>query len=93
MTAAAASIQRLEDPSIHNPGTVDCASCHVAAIAQRALVNYGVGIDSTVAASSAFDDTRNLRAFGYFFSVPAISPRVQRETELVRDDFARLLEK
>lgn len=93
LAAAATSVQRLEDPATHNPGTVDCAACHVAAIAQRALSKKGVTASGSLGASSAYDDTRNLRAFGYFFSAPAISPRVQRETALVRDDFARRLEK
>ena len=93
LTAAATSVQRLEDPATHNPGTVDCAACHVAALAQRALSKKGVTVPGSLGASGAYDDTRNLRAFGYFFSAPAISPRVQRETTLVRDDFARRLEK
>ena len=93
LTAAASAVQRLEDPSSHNPGTVDCAACHVAALAQRALSKKSVTVSGSLGASSAYDDTRNLRAFGYFFSAPAISPRVQRETALVRDDFARHLEK
>lgn len=93
LAAAATSVQRLEDPATHNPGTVDCAACHVAALAQRALSKQGVTVSGSPAAPSAYDDTRNLRAFGYFFSAPAISPRVQRETALVREDFARRLEK
>lgn len=93
LAAAATSVQRLEDPATHNPGTVDCATCHVAALAQRALSKKGVTVSGSLGASSAYDDTRNLRAFGYFFSAPAISPRVQRETVLVREDFARRLEK
>lgn len=93
LTAAADAVRRLEDPAVHNPGTVDCASCHVAAMTQRALAKHGVAVDTTVAASSAFDDTRNLRAFGYFYSAAAISPRVQRETTLARGHLARLLEK
>jgi hypothetical protein len=93
LAAAATSVQRLEDPASHNPGTVDCAACHVAALAQRALSKKGITVPGSLGASSAYDDTRNLRAFGYFFSAPAISPRVQRETALVRDDFARRLER
>ncbi len=93
LAAAATAVQRLEDPVTHNPGTVDCGSCHVAALAQRALTRHGVPVDTSAPASSAFDDTRNLRAFGYFFRAPAVSPRVQRETALVRDDFTRRLER
>ena len=93
LAAAATSVQRLENPAAHNPGTVDCAACHVAALTQRALSKQGITVAGSLGASGAYDDTRNLRAFGYFFSAPAISPRVQRETAVVRDDFARRLEK
>lgn len=92
LAAAARSVQRLEDPAVHNPATVDCATCHVAAIAQHAFVRQGVAIDASVPAGDAFADTRNLRAFGYFFRLPAVSPRVQREITLVRDDLTRRLE-
>lgn len=92
LAAAALSVQRLEDPAVHNPATVDCATCHVAAIAQRAFVKQGVAVDASVPADEAFSDTRNLRAFGYFFRQPAVSPRVQREITLVRDDLTRRLE-
>lgn len=92
VSAAAAAVQRLEDPAVHNPGTVDCATCHVAALTQRAFTQRSLGIDAAVAAPEVYGDTRNLRAFGYFFTRPAVSPRVQREIALVRDDFTRRLE-
>lgn len=86
---AAASLGRLEDPTFHNSGTVDCATCHVAALAQRALTSGGAIAGAPVPAPAVYDDTRNLRAFGYFFSSPSVSPRVQREIAFVRDDLAR----
>lgn len=92
LAAAATSLERLENPAVHNPGTVDCATCHVAAITRVALEKRGVTFNSPVAVSAAFEDTRNLRAFGYFFTKPAFSPRLLREVALVRDDFNARLE-
>ena len=37
-------------------------------------------------------NNRVMRAFGYFFQTPAVSPRVQRETAAVLADFAPRLE-
>ena len=93
LSAAATSVKRLEDPATHNPGTVDCATCHVAALAHRALSKSGVTVDGDIAPSSAFDDTREPARLRLLLLAPAISPRVQRETALVRDDFAKRLEK
>lgn len=92
LAAAVTSVARLEDPSIHNPGTVDCATCHVAALTRLALESKGLTFQSPFTASAAFADTRNLRAFGYFFTQPALSPRLLREAALVRDDFNHRLE-
>ncbi len=92
LAAAVTSVARLEDPAIHNPGTVDCATCHVAALSRVALESTGLTFQSPFTASAAFADTRNLRAFGYFFAQPALSPRLLREAALVRDDFNHRLE-
>lgn len=94
LAAAVAGLLRLEDPTAHNPGTVDCASCHVAATARWHLVNQApsVSADSPIAVSEVYADSRAMRAFGYFFQAPALSPRVQRETAAVRADFSHRLE-
>lgn len=92
LTEAAASIERLEDPATHNPGTVDCATCHVAALAKTALAVQAPAPSAGTPAPAVYSDTRNLRAFGYFFQEPALSPRVQREIDLVRADFAGRME-
>ena len=94
LAAAIEAVLRLENPAAHNPGTVDCAACHVAATAKWFLVNQSPGrvIESPAPASDVYADSRALRAFGYFFQAPALSPRVQRETSAVRADFARRLE-
>lgn len=94
LTEAAAGLLRIEDPQTHNPGTVDCASCHVAATA-RYFLNKEVpsmAINSPVGVSDVYADSRAQRALGYFFQRPAISPRVQRETMAVRADFAHRLD-
>ena len=92
LAAAASSLERLENPKVHNPGTVDCATCHVAALSRVALEKKGLTFASPVRSSAVFEDTRNLRAFGYFFDRPALSPRLLREVALVRDDFNSRLE-
>jgi hypothetical protein len=91
--AAAASVLRLEDPSVHDSGTVDCATCHAGSTARHALAASGTGLASPVQVPDAYLDTRNLRAFGYFFDKPSVSPRVQREIEAVRMDLTQRLEK
>ncbi len=94
LAAAVEAVLRLENPEVHNPGTVDCASCHVAATVKWFLVNQSPAavIDSPVPSSDVYADSRALRAFGYFFQAPAISPRVQRETAAVRSHFVHRLE-
>lgn len=94
LAAAVDALQRLEDPAGHNPGTVDCASCHVAPTARWHLAHQSpaVNVTSPIAVSDVYADSRALRAFGYFFQAPALSPRVQRETAAVRADFALRLE-
>ncbi|MCK6552731.1 hypothetical protein L6R52_43310 [Myxococcota bacterium] len=92
LTAAAAAVGRLEDPAAHNPGTVDCATCHVGALAKTALAARIAALGTDHPAPAVYSDTRNLRAYGYFFQDPAISPRVQREIDLVRADIAARME-
>lgn len=93
LTEAARSLARLQDPAAHNPGTVDCSSCHAAAAATRFLSDSGssVSVETPVLPGDVFSDTRNLRAFGYFFSRPAISPRVQREITAVHAAISKQL--
>lgn len=86
LEAAAQAVTRLEDPTVHNPGTIDCATCHVAALTRQALSTRGVG----TSANGPYADTRALRALGYFFEAPAISPRVQNESIAVRNRFNTL---
>lgn len=94
LSEAVAALTRIEDPASHNPGTIDCASCHVVATARKFLLRDapGAATDIGFVPSDAYADSRALRAFGYFFTAPAISPRVQRETRVVRADFSLRLE-
>jgi len=75
------SLDRLLDPARHNPGTVDCASCHIATTALR----FATRDSDPSLVSSAYDDTRNQRMFGWFGDSASISPRVILETEAVVD--------
>ncbi len=76
VAAALAAFERLLDPSEHNPGTVDCASCHVSTVALR------FSSRGAPRPPNAYDDTRNLRMFGWFGIEESISPRVVAETEI-----------
>ena len=89
--AAAAALRRLEDPAQHNPGTVDCASCHVAALSRAHLERAGVAFPGTGHLAPVYQDTRNLRAFGYLFTEPAASPRLLRESDEVLDAVTKAL--
>ncbi len=79
--ASLAALDRLLDPGHHNPGTVDCASCHIATSALRFATRDTAEQADLV--SPAYDDTRNQRMFGYFGAVPSISLRVHLETDAV----------
>jgi hypothetical protein len=86
---ARASLDRLESPDAHNPGTVDCGGCHLASTARWhwSTPETRTGMDLS------FADTRNLRALGYFFQQPAISPRTRLETSASLRGFERLQRK
>jgi hypothetical protein len=92
--AAFDAAARVEHPLLHNAGTVDCASCHVAAaaravaLARETLAASPDAYTSTthdLTPSSAFTDSRVIRAFGYRFSTLALSPRVVHESAAVAD--------
>ncbi|MBM4281598.1 MAG: hypothetical protein FJ137_12840 [Deltaproteobacteria bacterium] len=98
--AAFDAAARIENPGLHNPGTVDCATCHVAAaaravaLARESLAASPDAYTSTthdLTASSAFGDSRVIRAFGYRFSTLALSPRVVHESAVVADTVAAAL--
>jgi hypothetical protein len=84
--AAREALVRLEAPDGHNPGTVDCGGCHLAATARW---HWSSGEDRA-RLDASFSDTRNLRALGYFFERPAVSPRTRLETTASRRGFERL---
>jgi len=92
LAAGLSALARIEDPTQHNPGTIDCASCHAVASARWFAAREGLTVEGGVAPSDTYGDSRALRALGYFFTAPAISPRVQRETRAVRADFEAHLE-
>lgn len=79
--AAVQAFERLLDPAAHDPGTVDCASCHIASAAMHFVHRTGTG----TSAPGPYDNTKNQRMLGYFFREPTVSPRVLAETDLVVD--------
>lgn len=79
-----AALERLLDPAEHNPGTVDCASCHVATTGLR----FATRDAEPARVPAVYDNTSNQRMFGFFSETPSVSPRVVAES---RAALARLL--
>jgi hypothetical protein len=87
------SLVRIENPLIHNPNTIDCASCHLAGrLKIRAerhrnrrsapyIDQFLSPFKLTLAEESA-DNLQNLRSFGYLRSKASISQRTVNETAL-----------
>ncbi|OFZ28282.1 MAG: hypothetical protein A2622_04055 [Bdellovibrionales bacterium RIFCSPHIGHO2_01_FULL_40_29] len=85
---------RFENPKIHNPGTVDCVSCHVAQPVRRWTVRQYPWLDLNKAmASETYTSNQNLnnfspmqvhtniiRAFGYFMNQPFVAQRTINES-------------
>jgi hypothetical protein len=91
---------RLENPRMHNPGTADCVSCHMAQTVRLwgeknfPHWNWQKEFGSDRFKNSNRDlrnnsvnpfQTDRVRAFGYFGDDPIISQRVIHETALVSD--------
>jgi len=86
-----------ENPEKHNPGTLDCVSCHIAQPVRRwAELQFPQWNVDQVFAGSKFSRPLlinnepsplfridQLRAFGYFGSEPVITDRVLNETAVV----------
>ena len=73
------------DPCVHDTGTVDCASCHMATPAA-----YFVEGQLGLSIPDVYANTQNQRMFGYFGIEESIRPRVHAETDGVLDAFERL---
>lgn len=92
-----------ENPEKHNPGTLDCASCHLAnMVHQWGEANYKHFDWKNEFKAVAFKSSWNLantsrnivrpnqlRAFGYFGREPAISQRVINETAATANSLIR----
>ena len=102
LNRAVDSALRIENPSLTNPKTIDCASCHVASRAlrnareQRNLDTTG-NVDAWVGnprfdlrrLDGAGDDPRALRSFGYFGAQSALSQRTINESAAVAEALSR----
>ncbi len=92
--SAVRAAYRFENPSLHNPGTVDCVSCHVAQSVRiwstRKFPEFNL---ESVNDKDTFKSDRNItnqsplqlqtnvvRAFGYFMNRPAVSQRTINES-------------
>lgn len=95
--AAAKAAFRFENPELHNPGTVDCVSCHVAQAAKTwALRQYPwmqLDLVNEKEIYTSDRDLRNLspmqvhtnilRTFGYFMNRPFVAQRTINESAAV----------
>ncbi len=88
------SAARIENPTVHNPGTIDCVSCHVTAVGRIAASRTG-GLTTSAEAFSSnrhdltsvtdFSNAQLVRALGYRFKQLVLSPRVIHESAAVAD--------
>lgn len=85
---------RVENPNFHDPGTIDCASCHLAAVARQAALERDdlesspdayVSDTHDLTASPIFANTQVIRAFGYRHDARAIAPRTVHESAAVAE--------
>ena len=83
--SARRGLERLLDPQIHDTGTVDCASCHMA----TASAYYANG-DENAVIPEVYANTQNQRMFGFFGTDQSVSPRVHAETSTVLEHFKEL---
>lgn len=94
---------KIENPRIHNPGTVDCVSCHLSSnILSWQERNFSSWDWKSIKSKQAFASTQNLsnstiknstseqlRAFGYQDREARFSQRVVNETAVVLDWFVQ----
>lgn len=89
--AAFDAAARVENPLLHNPGTLDCVSCHLAATARAtALVRDELAASPEayvndrydITPSAAFTNTQLIHNLGYRFDILALSPRLVNESAL-----------
>ena len=90
--AAFAAATRIEDPRRHDPGTIDCVSCHLAGVARAAALAREPDLTADAYANdrhdltpSVYEDTRMVRAFGWRYRELALSARVVNESAAVAD--------
>ncbi len=88
-----------ENPGRSNPGTVDCATCHIGSPAtQFARLNFSTWDWKSLVVQSGWSTTRNtknlslpflkprrMRAFGFFNSDPLFSQRTINESAVAAD--------
>lgn len=95
----ASDVLHIENPLRSNPGTIDCASCHLAGPgAQWLRLNFSQWNWSEMAARAGWQSGRDLtnvtipflkprrlRGFGFFYADPLIAQRTINESAVVAD--------
>jgi hypothetical protein len=97
LRASADSINRIENPKIHSPATIDCVSCHVAQPAriwaetkfstlglEQSTFRFqsSLNLQNVTAAQAT---THTMRAFGYEGRVPSINQRTINESAAIAE--------
>jgi len=92
--AAFDAAARIENPRLHNPGTIDCVSCHMTAVVRHAALERESLSPSPDAftserhdltPSAAFVNTQVVRVLGYRLDTLILAPRVVHESAAVAD--------
>lgn len=97
------TINKIENPKLHSPATMDCAHCHIAEPLQiwlndkykarptteSAYVQEFKGKHNLSNTTRKNDHNKSLRAFGYFGELPSINQRVINESAEIADELNR----
>jgi hypothetical protein len=97
------SVDRIENPNTHLPGTVDCLSCHSTPAIKHLLHQNSIGLNGTVArfisstlpANSLFNlfeenyEANDFRLLGYRAAKAIVGQRVINESASIVDGFSR----
>lgn len=97
------TINKIENPKIHSPATMDCVHCHIAeplqiwlndkykarATTESAYIQEFKGKHNLSNTTRKNDHNKSLRAFGYFGELPSINQRVINESAEIADELNR----
>jgi cytochrome c553 len=93
LTAGESAASALENPSVHDSTTADCASCHLAESARVFGDQFAAthGLDAAGTSTQTFTAAQTLRACGYVGTTPVLSQRTINESALAAERMGALL--